>query len=448
MLAGCGGAGGSAFSPQPGLTPVPAGALASTRVTLGTTATTASLPVAAGIAGSITFPAVSTATTVDVSASAAAPPGVALQSRRGTRADFALDIYEYITLAPKTTVELPILPALGFTFPASVTVNGKSVFFAITDPAAQPGALAAFETEGPAKVVGQRATIGAVARPFVLQAGHRYTFVVYAMSVPSSVTTPTIYVANFLSASITTYHADGSVDLAPITNGLSEPQDVAVSAGGTIYVLDAADAAVVTFASDGTRGPPTISLPAGGRDMGVNYFGIDVAPDGTIIVPLSECGFGGCFPTILRFAPDGTPLAPFSVPPSVGITAEAVDSSGNIDIIADDGDQTYLTRYSPDGRAQTTVLSGLKNATAIAVDAAGRFFLVANQKIVSYNGDGSPRALSISPNFVPGAIAVDRAGKIYVVDPADDQIVSYNGDGSPAAPTITTGHAPGGIVVR
>jgi len=49
----------------------------------------------------------------------------------------------------------------------------------------------------------------------------------------------------------------------------------------------------------------------------------------------------------------------------------------------------------------------------------------------------------------PTGVAVDAAGKIYVVNNSSSTVTTYNPDGSVSSPTIATGlNSPWGIAVR
>src|ERR1700760_145084 len=65
-----------------------------------------------------------------------------------------------------------------------------------------------------------------------------------------------------------------------------------------------------------------------------------------------------------------------------------------------------------------TVASGFSNPTAVAVDASGNLYVVANgsSTIVMVSADGSTQTNLGSGFFNPTGVAVDAAGNVYVAD--------------------------------
>jgi hypothetical protein len=131
--------------------------------------------------------------------------------------------------------------------------------------------------------------------------------------------------------------------------------------------------------------------------------------------------------------------------------------------VANIGDQT-ITTYEPDGTQTTPTISTATYLFAIAVDPNGKIYALTFNPlsgpstagtVSSYKPDGMPTTPTITiPELGfsgPSGIAVDRAGKIYVLSSAHDgtrgTVTTYKPDGAPTKPTFRTGPDSNGITI-
>jgi uncharacterized protein (TIGR03437 family) len=233
------------------------------------------------------------------------------------------------------------------------------------------------------------------------------------------------------------YSGDGG----PATSAqLSYPQGVAVDSAGNLFIVDlpnnrirkvAPSGIISTVAGNGTccysgdGGPATsaqLSGPWGAAvDSAGNLYISDesnnrirkVVPGGTIstVAGNGTAGYSG----------DGGPATSAQLYRPMGV---AVGSTGNL-YIADSGNQR-IRKVTPDGTISTVAGNGTQ----------------------AYSGDGGP-AISAELSL-PGAVAVDSAGNLYIADTlnnsrirkvapdgtistvAGNGIMGYSGDGGPA----------------
>jgi hypothetical protein len=130
--------------------------------------------------------------------------------------------------------------------------------------------------------------------------------------------------------------------------------------------------------------------------------------------------------------------------PSLGI---AVDAAGKIYVLSGN----VVKTYNPDGTQTTPTITADSPgvfASGIAVDAAGKIYVTSGNTVTTYNPNGTQTTPTIAVNG-PAGIAVDAAGKIYVTSGSNNSIVTtYNPDGTQTTPTITAGlNQPLGIAV-
>jgi hypothetical protein len=171
-----------------------------------------------------------------------------------------LTVYEYCTIVAPITTSLPSIPAMTLHFPASTSLAGKAFYYGISDLNAQ-GGLVSFNTQGPGKVDGQTVSFAQVPTALTFEAGHKYTFVVYATA--TAVAAQFLYVANNAANSITAYALPAQGNVAPTrtisgpATGLSGPLAIAVDAKGNIAVLNS-NGFVVVFPDGGNGNVPPL----------------------------------------------------------------------------------------------------------------------------------------------------------------------------------------------
>jgi DNA-binding beta-propeller fold protein YncE len=164
------------------------------------------------------------------------------------------------------------------------------------------GGRVSFDTQGPGTRSGQSVSFARVPTPLTFEAGHRYTFVVYATTSDARL----LYVANAAANSITAYTLPAQGNVAPARTisgprtGLSNPVALAVDADGNIIVANAGGS--IEVFSDGANGnvspATTYALPGSPAAIAVDPFNTDV------YVALADSGVG----TIAVFSPAGVAL--------------------------------------------------------------------------------------------------------------------------------------------
>ncbi len=436
VVCACGGGGSTGGTTALPQTTIGAAAASTQGVQLGRQPVSVTLPVIRQITGTLLFPAVDSPVTVALSVSAMAPDGVTLADNIRRARSGTLTVYEYITLVPPRTVMLPSIPAMTFHFPVSTPIAGKSFFYGLSNLNAQGGKVS-FDTQGPGTVSGQTVSFAAIPTSVTLEAGHTYTFVVYATT--TAVAATKIYLSSFNNqdpdfpqGSITTYNADGTPAAPTITGQLRFPEDVGVDRAGKIYVpaIGFGTGMVTTYAADGTPSTPTISAVIAPVGIAVDAAGkIYVANVGN-----TDHGVQDSFVSI--YAPDGTELPTvihgFSNPGKI-----AVDAAGKIYVAT----ATAVLTFKADGTPTSpTITAGLNGPVGIAVDGAGKIYVTGqNNTVMTYNPDGTPSTPTLRAGLNgPDAVAVDASGKIYVANNAGHNITTYNPNGTQTSPTIAT----------
>ncbi len=245
-------------------------------VLLGARPASAMLPVIAQISGTLLFPAIGFADTLTLSASATAPAGVGLQSARRAQSG-TLTVYEYITISSPLTVTLPAIPAMTLTFGPSTPLAGKSVCYGISNLDARGGQIS-FDTRGPGAISDHTVTFAQVPTTLTLEAGHKYTFVVYATT-----STQLLYVTNAAANSITAYALPAHGNVAPVrtisgaATGLSHPSALALDVSGNIIVVNAASVEIFPEGANGnTRPSATLAISGGSSSVALDPVNGDI----------------------------------------------------------------------------------------------------------------------------------------------------------------------------
>jgi len=296
-----------------------------------------------------------------------------------------------------------------------------------------------------------------------------------------------------------------SVGQAQTPEILAQPTNVVVLAGGAAAFSVAASGAgpltyqwqfngtnlpyygvITTVAGNGTHGYSGDDGPANGAELGYPG-GVAVDASGNLFIAdaddnvIRKVGTNGIITTVagngtIGYSGDGGPATSAQLCFPRGV---AVGASGNL-FIADAGSNvvrevrtdgiisTVASRgiggYSGDGGAATN--AQLKGTVGVAVDAAGNLFIadednnvirkVGTNGIITtaagngtngYSGDGGPA--TNAELRLPGAVAVDVAGNLFIADSGNNRIrevgtngiiatvagngtYGYSGDGGPA----------------
>ena len=176
--------------------------------------------------------------------------------------------------------------------------------------------------------------------------------------------------------------------------------------------------------------------------------------------------------TITAYEPNGTETAP-TIQTGGGSTdylfAMAVGADGKIYALnfysLEGSDSTgTVTTFRPDGTPTTPTITFKESAfttpVGVAVDRHGKIYVLNSAFygspgfVRSYRPDGSPTKPTFKTGVDPTSLAVDANGKFYVSNSAEDgrrskySVTTYLPDGTPTTPTITSGlHEPVSVAV-
>ncbi len=252
-----------------------------------------------------------------------------------------------------------------------------------------------------------------------------------------------VYIADFFSQRIRRVDAIGTIttvagigepsyggDGGPaVKAGLSFPSGVAVDKAGNVYITDTGNNRIRRVDTTGT-----ITTIAGTGEGGYDWDGPAVeaelaAPSGVAVDGSGNLYFTGPFDYGIRRVDEAGNLSmvPESAEPAERLARDrgiAVDASGNL------------------------YISNIDNNYVRRVDASETVSIIAGTKEPGYAGDGGP-AVEAQLNY-PAAVAVDKAGNVYLADTGNHRIrrvdtsgtittiagtgePGYGGDGGPAA---------------
>ena len=222
-----------------------------------------------------------------------------------------------------------------------------------------------------------------------------------------------------------------TAELAPAESqpGTRTPGEMSLDAQGSLYVADRLRASVDTYSHSlewtGTFRPPVVDSLHGWLPNGVSF-----GPDGRVYVT----DIGHDEHDVLVMTTDGTLVGRFGkstgLPGGLTYPVQAVaDEDGRVYV--SDGNAARVLAISP--RGVTAIGQGGPEALALprgltvangklfVADARGNrvvVFTVADQPTYLYGfGDSGTDPLSY-----PNAVAVDRSGRVYVADRANDRV--------------------------
>ena len=270
--------------------------------------TTVPLPTAAGIAGTVTFPAASGSLTMTAATSASDTTSAQIRSKLSSG---TLDVYYTLTVKATTTVSLSTLPAFTMTIPATTPVAGQSFYYGVSNPnATTPGV--SYQTQGPATVNGFSLAFptSSTPEPLTIAPGQSYSFIFYSTSNGST------------SSSLYFIDTKGNINVVPTT-------------------------------ATGTAVAPTFSIPSLGLPTYEYPVTTSLAVDnaGTIYAP----GAG----TNVNIFPRGskTPSRSIKIPDSPH--SVAINKDGSIYVLGSDGTNSTLYVYQPNGTTPLRTIAGV-----------------------------------------------------------------------------------------
>jgi FtsP/CotA-like multicopper oxidase with cupredoxin domain/sugar lactone lactonase YvrE len=258
------------------------------------------------------------------------------------------------------------------------------------------------------------------------QSGTGNTNVIFTYDAnPGATRTGTLTVAgetvNVTQAGLGYVQAPGPVT-GVVTNGLSDPVDVAVDASGDVYFSDGRNNAIKKW----TAANNTVSTLVPGLSN----------PQGVAIDSLGNVYFADFGNSAIKkwtAASDTVSTVISGISDPIGV---AVDVGGNL-YIAVPGDNAIEKWTAATTTLSTLTTAGLSAPYGVAVDAAGNVYIAdtghsAIREWIAANGDSVPLVTSGLDN--PWDLAVDGAGNVYIADGYDDDIKMW----SAASNTLTT----------
>jgi uncharacterized protein (TIGR03437 family) len=251
---------------------------------------------------------------------------------------------------------------------------------------------------------------------------------------------------------VSTFAGGGFMVNVPGTSANLNSPGVAVDQAGNVFFaetslsvvlrLDAKTNLLTLFAGNGTSGF------SGDDGLAVNAqlnapvsLAVDLAGD----VFISDAGNGrvrkvtnGVITTVAGGGTSSADNVPATTERFYELSGIAVDTAGNL-YITDGLGQLGVRKVS--GGIITTAVPNVQMPYAVAVDAAGAFYVINghmhNTEVIKYS-NGQTQVLATiglpgqSPNpaqylISPQAIAVDSTGKVYVSDPGDNRVLTVSG---------------------
>jgi len=219
--------------------------------------------------------------------------------------------------------------------------------------------------------------------------------------------------------------------------------DVAADASGNVYVADMGNHRVQKFSSDGKFLTKWGSKGTGdGQFTGMTMIAVDGSGDICVADRL-----GPRLIRIQKFRPDGRFVTKWTVPFERRGVAMAMDLSDNVYRLlspsesASNGVIQKIQKYDANGKL---VASFGKSGKAddelgavwlMCVDASGNIYVPQAGCVKKFGSEGKfvgKWSLESPSEFVPAAIAVDRAGMVYVADWTSVWIRKLNPQGKPA----------------
>jgi sugar lactone lactonase YvrE len=236
----------------------------------------------------------------------------------------------------------------------------------------------------------------------------------------------TIYVADTANNQVVTISNAGVVTPLNIPGyTLGGPGAVAVDASGNLYIADSNNARVLEVPVSGSpkqiAGAPTLSLP------------IAVAVDSTGIVYIGDANNSAVYKVPVNGLvqqiniTNGTNLFPQVL---------TTDGSGNLYIADNNSNNVY--KLAPGGSTlQNVTPSGftLNSPSGLAFDAAGDFFVLdsGNSRILEVPGadPSHPYQVPITGLNIASSLALDPSGNLYVTDYSNNNVTQLIYSGSP-----------------
>ena len=243
----------------------------------------------------------------------------------------------------------------------------------------------------------------------------------------------TWYVTGIGESAAVTIDPGTQTTLASIASALTFGS--AIDGAGNVYVADNTNGQVIMVAAgtlvqstviDGLALPTSVALDGAGNLYVAESSGVIVVPNenGTLnsadVVQVNIDGLG---------LPQGI----------------ALDGNGNLYVT--DSTNGAVLQVPVGGGAPVTVVSGLTNPHAVAVDPAGDVYVASDNQVSEYPSGGGTVPLGSGYNSPQGIVA-DASGTVYVADTGNDQIVEVSaGGGSQSVLAVAGIMAPHGVTI-
>lgn len=269
---------------------------------------------------------------------------------------------------------------------------------------------------------GTRTTVGSVTNPvsIAVDAGHN----LYAVS-----SSGTVFEESF---------AGGSYTQSTLVTGVIQPGQIAVDAGGTVFIAEGANGGTpgkivqlayfdgsLIPALTGTGGPVLVSPSGIAIDGAEDLY---IADSGQVIKEaLSYAGFNGA--TILTGG-------------SADTTQIAVDPGGNLYIAGWIPGDVVKETLSNGSYVQSIVASGLSSPSAVSVDAAGNVYIAdtGNNRVLMESPSGSTytQIVLVTGLNNPIGLTLDETGNLYIADSSNNRVLKLDYADPPSLSFATT----------
>lgn len=244
----------------------------------------------------------------------------------------------------------------------------------------------------------------------------------------------------------------GGVGL-PVPGQFRNPEGVAVSPAGEVYVADSGNDRVQRFAADGAFVGAWGSTGAGDGQFNEPR-GVAVGPDGTVFVTdttnnqVSAFTAAGVF--LRRWGTTGSGDGQFNDPRGVAVGADGtvfVTDTTNRQVSAFTSEGVFVRRWGASGSGDGQLVE--PRSVAVAADGTVYVADMINMRVTAFTSAGvylRRWGTSGSGNgqlFYPGGVAVGAGGDVYVADTENHRVQRFTADGTFVATWGTNGTGSG-----
>jgi hypothetical protein len=247
-----------------------------------------------------------------------------------------------------------------------------------------------------------------------------------SIAVPLRLAHSVLYVSNYTTVVQEFYDGNTGTANATITNGIDDPEGVALDANGTLYVANFMQNSTGAI----TEYPAGSSSPSATISSGISEpIGVAVDANGTLYVT----NIGSLNPTVTEYpagatSPSATISSGLNFPYGV-----AVDGTGTL-YLADNGSIDVNEYPAGATSPSATISSGLSNPYGVAVDATGTLYVGNGSNVAEYPAGSTSPGVTISSGIDNAiGVAVDANGTLYVANSNGRTVTEY-----PAGSTLAT----------